>query len=60
MPSKKKGKKVTAEDVPGIGKRGGAARQAAKKIEKGKKTRQSRLDSIMQGIKANQFPDSHQ
>lgn len=62
MPSGKKQAKakVTSKDIPGIGRRGGAARQAGRKIEQVKKTRKSRLDSIMKQINFQQGTDQHQ
>lgn len=61
MPKDSKSRKTTSEDVPfQIGKRGGAAKGAARAIERTRARRNNRLDAIMDQMRRNQSTDSHQ
>ena len=56
----KKSKKVTSKDVPGVGKKGGQARAAARAIEKGKSRNRDALSVAKSILMRNQSTDAHQ
>ena len=60
MPKDSKSKKVTSQDVPGIGKKGGSARSVARKIEARKRSSQSAMEAARSILMRNQSTDKHQ